>query len=166
MSWSCLQSSQGILAGFLHFDLTSRTVTLIDEGKGIFTGTNLRQIGRALIKSLVASSETKNAYVMVGSFTTSQAEILAEIEKVSGQKWTVKNTTTKELIAEGGELIKKNDFVGGVTALIRAAALGGDSLGDNRNAGLWNEKLGLKEESLEDTVKAVLAGKLVGGKLT
>ncbi|ORX96688.1 isoflavone reductase family protein-like protein CipA [Clohesyomyces aquaticus] len=151
----------GLKVGFLGFDLSSKTVTLIDEGKGKFTSTNLHQIGLALIKALEKSSETKNTYIFVGSLTTSQAEILPVIEKVSAQKWTVEHVTSKELIQTGGEKLQKNDF-SGIADLIKGAAFGGDSLGDSRPAGLWNEKLGLKEESLEETVKAVLGGKLVG----
>ena len=37
-------------------------------------------------------------------------------------------------------------------------------MGDSRPAGLWNEKLGLKQEDLEQTVKDVLEGRLAGSK--
>ena len=48
--------------------------------------------------------------------------------------------------------------------MIKGAALGEQGLGDSRPAGLWNEKLGLKQEDLEQTVKDVLERGLAGSK--
>ncbi|OCK82932.1 isoflavone reductase [Lepidopterella palustris CBS 459.81] len=169
ISWTSLITGPffdwGIKVGFLGFNLSSKTSTLIDNGNAPFSGTNLSQIGRALIAILSPAhfSSTSNQYVYVSSFTVTQRDILSVIEKVDGEKWTVKNVESKQLIEDGNRRLKEGDFTA-ITDLIRAAAFGEQGLGDNRPSGLWNEKLGLEREELEETVRSVLGGKLVGGK--
>lgn len=148
----------GLKIGFLGFDAASKTATLIDDGKGQFSSTTLRKIGLALIKILEKPSVAKNHYVYLSSFDTSQAELLTVIEKLSGEKWTIKNTTTEELLKIGNDKLAKQDF-SGVGDLIKAGAFGKEGLGDSRPAGLWNEKLGLQQENLEETIKASLGSK-------
>ena len=154
---------QGIKVGFVGTDIANKTFTFIDEGKGTFSVSNLYAIGLALIKVLEKSAETKNQYIFVSSFETNQKQLLETVEKVSGEKWAVKHITSKELIESGNEKLKKQDF-SGVVDLIRAAAFGQDNLGDSTPAGLWNDKLGLRKEDYEASVKAALSGKLVGEK--
>ncbi|KAH7116781.1 isoflavone reductase family protein-like protein CipA [Dendryphion nanum] len=150
----------GLKVGFLGFDGASKTATLIDEGKATFSSTNLRQIGETVVKALEKASETKNSYVYVSSFQVSQASLLPIVEKVTGEKFTVKHVTSKELLESGNEKLKKQDF-SGINDLIRAGAFGAEGLGDSKPSGLWNDKLGLKKEDLEESVKAGLSGKLV-----
>ena len=69
--------------------------------------------------------------------------------------------TSQELLDLGNEKLKKQDF-SGIGDLIRAGAFGGRGLGDSEPYGLWNERLGLKKEDLEESVRAGLGGKLVG----
>jgi len=82
---------------------------------------------------------------------------------LSGQKWAVKNVDSKELIADATKRFQAGDF-SAIPDLIKGATFGEQGLGDSRPAGLWNEKLGLKQEDLEQTVKDVLEGRLAGSK--
>jgi nucleoside-diphosphate-sugar epimerase len=166
LSWTSIITGAffdwGLKVGFLGFDAKSKTATLIDEGKGRFSTTNLRQIGRALIKALQKADETKNQVVYVSSFEVTQAELLPIVEKVTGgEKFSIKNVTSKELLESGNEKLKKGDF-SGIPNLIKAGAFGGEGLGDHEPVGLWNERLGLEKEDLEESVRAGLSGKLVG----
>lgn len=167
ITWSSLVTGVffdwGIQVGFLGFDLSSKTVTLIDNGTTPFSGTNLSQIGKALIAILSHPAETSNKYIYISSFNASQREILAVVEKVSGQKWAVKDVDSKELTADATKRFQAGDF-SAIPDLIKGAAFGEHGLGDSRPAGLWNEKLGLKQEDLEQTVKDVLEGRLAGSK--
>jgi nucleoside-diphosphate-sugar epimerase len=160
IEWSSLVTGGffdwGLKVGFFGFDFASKTATLIDEGQATFSTTNLEQIGHAIIAVLQKPAETKNQYVYVASFNLSQKEILAEIEKITGEKWTTKQVASADSIQTGREKLAKGDF-SGIADLIKGVAF--TELGDLRPAGLWNEKLGLKKESLEDTLKAILAGK-------
>ena len=158
-----VNKSQGLKVGFLGLNASSKTATLIDGGNATFSSTNLRQIGLSLIKILEKAAETKNTYVYVSSFQTSQKEILAAAEKITGEKWTVKDITSKGLIDLGNEKLKKQDF-SGLPDLIRGAVFGSAGLGDSAPAGLWDDKLGLQKEDFEESVKLGLSGRLVGEK--
>ncbi|KAF2636539.1 isoflavone reductase family protein-like protein CipA [Massarina eburnea CBS 473.64] len=151
----------GLKVGFLGLNAGTKTATLIDGGKARFSGTNLHQIGLALIKVLEKAEETKNKYIYVSSFETTQNDLLAEVEKITGEKWTVTQVKSADLFKEGGEKLAKGDF-SGIPALLQGNIFGEEELSDSTVQGLWNEKLGLEKESFEESIKAGLAGKLYG----
>ncbi|KAF1939169.1 isoflavone reductase family protein [Clathrospora elynae] len=143
--------------GFFDFDASSKTATIFDDGKATFSATNLHQIGITMVKALENADLTKNQYVYVSGFQTSQSEILAVAEKVTGTKWTINKASAKELIEQGRVKLQKGDY-SGIPDLIKGACFGLDEqLGDFSSAGLWNEKLGVPKENLEDTIKTALA---------
>lgn len=146
----------GLKVGFLGFNFSNKTATLYDDGKAHFTGTNLHQVGLALVKALEKADLTKNQYVYISSFRTTQQEILAVAEKATGSKWTITNVDAKEHIKQGRAKFDKGDFTG-IHALIVGATFSVENeLGDYSSEGLWNEKLGLPKENLEDTIKALV----------
>lgn len=150
----------GLKVGFLGLNAQNKTATILDSGNAIFSTTNLGTIGQAVVKALENAEATKNQYVYVSGFQTSQNEILAAAEKITGEKWTVNKISAKDQIARGNELLQKGDF-SGVGPLIQAVTFGDEQLGDLKPSGLWNEKLGLKQDSLEDSIKAGFSGKLL-----
>ncbi|KAF2116826.1 isoflavone reductase family protein-like protein CipA [Lophiotrema nucula] len=153
----------GLKVGFLGFDFKNKKASLVDDGKGTFSATNLNQIGKSLIKILQKPEETKNTYVYVSSFETTQRDILAAVEKITGDKYTTENASSKDLEKDGKEKLAKGDF-SSIPILIKSAAFGEQNLGDSTPEGLWNEKLGLQKESFEDSIKAAISGKLLGEK--
>lgn len=153
------RSDWGVKVGFLGVNGQNKTATLIDDGKAIFSSTNLRQIGLAVVKVLEHAEETKNQVVFVSSFETSQKELLEKAEKLTGEKFKVEHVTSKDLRAAGYKKIEAKDF-SGILELIQASVSGEDSVADHRPFGLWNEKLGLEKEDLDEALKAGLSGKL------
>ncbi|RYP10883.1 hypothetical protein DL764_000319 [Monosporascus ibericus] len=160
MSWSSLVTGGffdwAMQVGFFGFDLASRTVTLIDGGTSVFTATTLPTIGKTLIAMLDHVDNTKNQYVFVLSFNVSQKDILDIVEKVDGQKWTVKHITSEEVINNGQRRLAEGDFAG-IMDLTRGGAFGKQALGDLRPYGLWNDKLGLPKEDIEQAVRDLRA---------
>ena len=158
ISWTAIVTGAfldwGLKVGFLGFDASSKTATLYDNGEATFSTTTLHQVGVTVVKALEKEDLTKNQYVFVSEVQTSQKEILATVEKVTGAKWTVKDVDTKDLIAEGRGKIQKGDF-SGIVNLIVGATCGKEGLGDFSSQGLWNEKLGVPSESLEEVVKKI-----------
>ena len=152
-----------LIAGFSGFKTATKTVTLWDNGEGIFSATNLQQVGNAVAKILQHPQETKNRYVAVSSFETSQKEILNAVEKLTGEKWAVNHLSSADLNAVGKEKLAKGDH-SGMLECIQSATFGDHGYGDLRHAGLWNEKLGLEKEGFEESVKAALQGKCYGQK--
>jgi hypothetical protein len=161
ISWTSIVTGNffdwGLRVGFMGFDGPSKTATIFDDGETIFATTTLHQVGIAAVKSLKNADLTKNQYVYVAGFMTSQNEILAAAEKVTGAKWTVNKTTAKEEIKVGRAKVQKGDYTG-IKELIQSVNFGKeDQLGDFSSQGLWNEKLGVPKEDLEETVRAVFA---------
>lgn len=147
----------GLKVGFLGFNGSSKTATIFDGGKATVSSTNLHQIGIATVKALEKADLTKNQYVHVSGFQTSQNEILAAAEEISGAKWTVNHVSTKDHIEEGRAKLQKGDF-SGIGNLIVGATFGAEEqLGDFSSEGLWNDKLGLPKESFEETIRAALS---------
>ncbi|PVH93988.1 NAD(P)-binding protein [Periconia macrospinosa] len=148
----------GIRVGFFGFDIASNTVSLIDDGKPTWSTTNLAQIARAVVKVLEKPDLAKNQYVYISDFQTSQRAILDAAEKITGQKWTVKNEETgKELRERGGAILETGDL-SGAWDMIRGCSFGAGDLGNFEAEGLWNDKLGLPKENFEETIKTVLTG--------
>ncbi|KAM5341933.1 hypothetical protein ACJ41O_014964 [Fusarium nematophilum] len=148
----------GLGQGFLGFNLAAKTAMLVDEGKTRFTATNGAQIGRALAAVLSHASETANKMVFVESFTTTQLEILAVLEKASGEKFQVVNVKSEYIRAEGAKQIGEGNIIEGGGKLITAVVLGKESLEDHSHVdgGIWNDRLGLPKENLEEEVTKVL----------
>ena len=150
----------GLKVGFLGFNHVDKTATVIDSGNATFSTTNLSQIGFAVVKALENAEATKNQYVYVSGFQTSQNELVAAIEKIMGEKYAINRVSAKDHAAKGNELLQKGDFHG-IGLLIQAITFGDEQLGDLRPAGLWNDKLNLTPESLEDSIGAGISGKLL-----
>jgi hypothetical protein len=142
--------------GFFQIDINSKTATLVDNGTNTFSTTNLATIGKAVVKVLEKSELTKNQYVFVSSFETSQKQILEGVEKITGEKFTVaEGITGKGLREEGLAKMQKQDFTGAYD-LIKAQSFGEGGLDNLQAEGLWNEKLGLEKEDFESSLKAAL----------
>jgi len=151
-------SGQGIENGFLGYDIRSHTATIWDSGDKTFTLTNSNQLGQAVVSVLEHPSETANQYLYVASVVTSQKEILNALEEATSTKWKVSYTTTEEQVSGGKEKIGKGDFTGAFT-LVRATNFGNiDGLRANYTTEekLANDLLGLKLESLNETIRQVV----------
>jgi hypothetical protein len=99
--------------------------------------------------------ETSNQYLYVASVETTQREIVTALEKVTGAKWTIKDTTTDEQVSTAVKKLTAGDF-SGAFALVRAMCFG-NTPGLHANyvqeEKLANGMLGLEMESVMDTIK-------------
>ncbi len=144
--------------GFAGFDLKSRKATIWDSGNGYWSATNLASVGQAVVGVLLHPEETKNRYVWIESFRTSQNETLAALEKATGEKWTVKHVKCAEQIEEGREAYRKGDPNWFMQLIIGALFneeldVGADF---SKFAKLDNELLGVPTEDIQATVDAVV----------
>lgn len=81
------------------------------------------------------------------------------MEKATGAPWTVQKTATNSEVSEATKKLQAGDFNGALT-LVRATTYGeipglGSSYATDR--ALANSLLGLKEESVEETIQKVVA---------
>lgn len=144
--------------GFLEFDIANRTATIWDGGDKSFTFTNEKQLGQAVVSVLQHHQETKNQYLYVASVETTQNEILAALEEISGESWAVTKTTTDAQVAEAFKRLAVGDF-SGAFMLVRGTAFGNtQGLRSNyaKDETLANDILGLSLEDVKDVIKRVL----------
>ena len=151
--------NQGLENGFLEFNVANRTATIWDGGNQSFTLTNEKQLSQAVVSVLQHPQETRNKYLYIASVETTQNEILAVLEEATGAKWSVKATTTEDQVDEGFKKLGAGDF-SGAFQLVRATCYGntpGLQANYAKDVTLANDVLGLKLESVRDTVKRVVA---------
>ncbi|EXJ66776.1 uncharacterized protein A1O5_09971 [Cladophialophora psammophila CBS 110553] len=159
-SWTGLANGPvfdwGLNASFLGFDLKTHTALIYNDGDTRVSHSNLDTIGEAVCAILRKPHETANKYLFISSFTVSQNEILASLEKTTATKWTVNRASTVDAERDGKEKLTNGDF-SGVRLLLARLMYGGDTGADFEKApALANKALGLPQESLDATIQAVV----------
>ena len=112
----------------MGYDLKSRSATIWDEGTHRFPVTSVTDIAEALVTiftDATARDKVKNRHVRIFSVKTSQNDILAALEKETGEKWAVKHVNGKELLAGGKEKLSNGDGTGVVPIIQSVAFLDG-----------------------------------------
>ncbi|KAK6506562.1 hypothetical protein TWF506_011467 [Arthrobotrys conoides] len=143
--------------GVLGFDISSRRATIYDSGDRPFTASTFAQVSSAVVKVLQNPDKTENKYVYVGSFTTTQNEVLAALEAVTGDNWTVEKASSIEKVEAGKEQVLRRRNSTAIRPLITAAMYHERSGSDfETEVGLSNEILGLSKEDLTTVIKQVV----------
>ncbi|KAH6682679.1 hypothetical protein B0J14DRAFT_673066 [Halenospora varia] len=154
--------------GLMGWDLPGRKVTIFDGGDVEYEATNVGQIGKAVAAVLADEhvEETKNKYVYINSFTTTQNQVLKTLEKHTGEKFDVTHAKAKDLgeaglkmLKEGGEWVNRGggEYKEGTVEVITAAIYGNGGFNNfSKTKGLWNERLGLAGEDLDRSVIRVV----------
>jgi hypothetical protein len=149
---------------FLGFNLDSCTALIYDSGDARFSATTLLTIGAAIVAILHKPEETTNQYIYIASFTTTQNEVLAALEKATGKKWQVEHSTAMETRRIGQEKVGKGDF-SGMENIVVSLVYGGDSVSDLESSRkLANDLLGLPKETVEETVEKIVKSYSIGSK--
>lgn len=144
------------------WNIPERKATIYDGGTYEGEWTNVTRIGAAVAAALAPdhAAATANEYVYINSFTITQNQVLAALERTTGEKFEVTEDTTAGLRERLLERRRKDpgDF-GAAMGLIVASAYGQGGMNEYSKyveGGLWNARLGLGEESMEETVREVL----------
>lgn len=148
------------IPGFGGFDLNARTAKVFDGGDVAYEATTLPQVGRTIAATLENIELTRNKYVYVNSFTTSQNQVLESLEKATGEKFQVTTGSSEELYQKGRSAFEGGSFHGRLDMIAAAFYQKGASLklaNYSASRGLWNERLGLAEESLTEVIQAIVA---------
>ncbi|KAH8678571.1 hypothetical protein BGZ60DRAFT_401355 [Tricladium varicosporioides] len=146
--------------GWMGWDVPNGKAVIFDGGETEFEATNVVQIGRAIAASLTPRNidKTKNQYVYINSFTLTQKKVLGALERVTGQKFEISTSTVKELYIENSKKVAKDPTAG--MMLVQAALYGYGGVSNfsryEGGKGLWNERLGLPEEDLEETLREII----------
>lgn len=153
-----LTKDQGIKQGWLGFDTTKHSARIWDDGNVRFSANTLRQIARGLVKACQHPEETANRAIFIASFTTTNNEVLAALEKASGKKWDLVKVDSEKEIADGQEKRKNGDFTSSMAQNLCATwYTEGKGADFEKGPGLDNEKLGLPLEDLEQVCRVIVA---------
>ena len=146
--------------GGLGWDVPKGEVTIHDGGDVEWEATNVTRIGEAVAAALSPEylDLSSNQIVYINSFTVTQNKMLAVLEKVTGKTFKVKQDTTQGMRDRAIEKLQMDpsDRAAAVE-MATASVLGLGGINQySKDREVWNEKLGLKEESLEETVRRAL----------
>lgn len=145
--------------GVFGVSLKNRSVEIYDSGSEIVYSTTLPAIGKAVAEILRKPEDTANKFLAIYNVKTTQNEILAGLEEITGEKWKVTKTSTSEALRRGLEGFAQGD----VTAFFDILAA--DMLEDGAGRGILkgngkydNELLGVYVEDIKTVLKDLLAG--------
>lgn len=153
--------------GAIGINATARTALVIDGGDIPCEMTNVGQIGRAVAAVLSPEhlDETANQYVYINSFTLTQNQIIKAVETATGDKFAITPLNSEETWKDGREKLKTGEWeiIGGGRYMVGSVQMILTEIHNrsgfnhfSQKKGLWNKRLGLPEESLEETIQRVL----------
>ncbi|KAK4113031.1 NAD(P)-binding protein [Canariomyces notabilis] len=143
---------------FLGMRVRDKKFEMWDEGEGRFSVTTEENTALAVVNALVKiPEETKNTNVMISEMVVTQKELLAEIERQTGNKFVVERVNSYKKIPELQAAYAGGD-VAAAYGLIEAGFVTGRYGGDLEKEGeLFNDRLGLKGHTLQEVVADALA---------
>lgn len=158
LTWTSLVTGHffdwGLGNGLLKFDVRARKAYLQDGGDIKFSASNLDFIAKAVIKTLEKEDETKNKMLYVHGHYVTQNEVLASLEKATGEKFERISEDSKKVLAEARPKMLDGDH----DAREEIVAVHGVVASDwSKKEGFANQLLGLDEEDLDEVIKRVLA---------
>lgn len=138
------------------FNVKEKKAVLIGDGKGPISLTTLNDVGKFVVRALLHPEASRNRALKVNSFTTTPADIAAEFERQTGDKWTVSYTSLEKLREYEKEAHDSNNPSATVFTLKRIWAEGG-TLYEKRDNALIDAE---DTETFEDAIKATIASQL------
>jgi uncharacterized protein YbjT (DUF2867 family) len=158
----------GLPIGALGYNLPAKTATVFDGGNKPYEATNLAQIGRAVAAILSPGhfEETSNQYVYINSFTVTQTSVVEALETATGCKFDVTHVRGEEMWEEGKKKMSTGKFeetgggqyMVGSVQMIQAEIYNRTGFNHfSESKGLWNRRLGLPKESLDETIRRVMS---------
>lgn len=157
LTWTSLINAHffdwGLGNGLLKFDVKGRKAYLLDGGNIKFSASTLPFIGSAVVKVLEKPKETENKLLYVHSLYVTQLEVLAALEKATGDRFERINQDSE------GELrtVRPKMMEGDHDAREEVVAIWGVVAADwKKREAFANDLLGLKEEDLDEIVQQVV----------
>jgi hypothetical protein len=101
----------------MGFDLKEHKAIILNQGNNPWSTTTFGSIGLAVKNAMLIPEKTANKYMFINSFTVSQNQVLASLEKATGKKWEVTHVDAEELKKIGLEKMSKGDFSGAISLI-------------------------------------------------
>lgn len=133
---------RGLLSGNLGFDLKWHSATLHGKGDEVFAASSAVLVGRAVTAVIEHWEEVKSRYLHVAGFTTTADEVVGELERATGQNWTVGRAEVDECVHEAERRIERGFPDAGMFLMERSV--------------LYDEALEAAKSFMEDDAKDIL----------
>ncbi|RMZ66104.1 family transcriptional regulator [Pyrenophora seminiperda CCB06] len=144
----------GMTCGLLKFDVKARKAYILDGGNIKFSATNLDYIGNAVVRVLEKDDETANKLLYVHGLHVTQLEVLAALEKATGDRFERIDQNSKEEL----DAARPKMLAGDGEAREEVVAVWGVVAADWKDKeGFANQMLGLQEEHLDEVVRRVVS---------
>jgi nucleoside-diphosphate-sugar epimerase len=163
LTWTAIANGMwidwSIKSDFLGLDAKNKHITYIDDGNSYFSASTMENTARTLNHALLKPAESNNKAIFISNFAVSQREIVAAIERISGEKWTFSSVDSAQMIPEYQKRFAEGDIMA-VYKLIEIGFVSGKFSGYFEKEGypLANKSLGLPDATLDEVVTAGLAG--------
>ncbi|MCJ1329506.1 hypothetical protein MMC10_006186 [Thelotrema lepadinum] len=138
---------------FAHLDLTAKKAMVFDDGEAKFSVSNLSQVAKAVAQTLVHAEETRDRFVFVQSFLVTQNELVAALEKVTGDKFEVTREDSRTWMEVNVPKAKEGDMTGVFNTIWGVCVTDSDF---TKKVDFANGMLGLEDEDLEESLRAAL----------
>lgn len=158
LTWTSLITGHffdwGMTCGLLKFDVKARKAYILDGGNIKFSATNLDFIGKAVVRILEKADQTANKLLYVHGHHVTQLEVLAALEKATGDKFERIDQNSKEEL----DVARPKMLEGDGEAREEVVAVWGVVAADwKEKEGFANSLLGLQEEDLDEVVRRVVS---------
>ncbi|KAK3621250.1 hypothetical protein LTR56_022911 [Elasticomyces elasticus] len=164
ISWTGIENGPffdwGLERNAFGFDIPNSTATLYTPGhhRVDFSATTIATIGLAVARSLESryATQTHNKDLYIRSFTVSQDEILASIERATGKQWIRKELDLDSAVEKASNQMSHGDFRGITTVIVGMMLDPNTGCNFDARGEVHNELLELPKELLDDVVQRVV----------
>ncbi|KAI0177324.1 isoflavone reductase family protein [Pestalotiopsis sp. NC0098] len=143
----------GLRENFLHFNLKTKTADILDDGTYRSSTSTLARIAEAVVKVLKDEDVGRNKMLFMQSFCVSQLDVLASLEKATGEKWKINWLKSDDFIKENKAKADAGDKDAVEHLVFALGALDGDW---EKKDGFAMDVLGLQNQNLDEIVKGVV----------
>ncbi|PFH56261.1 hypothetical protein XA68_16827 [Ophiocordyceps unilateralis] len=156
----------GIREGYQLFDLDRRHARLLDGGTAHISTSTVSRTASATVATLLNPVPTRNRIIYVQSFCPSQLETLAELERVTGAKWSTETLHARAFLDEQQRKLEAGDLSAEKHVAVAGPVISMLSAVDwpaRKRGATGGELLALPDEVLSDVVAEAVAAWRGGG---
>ncbi len=150
-----------LASGMFGFDVAHQRAVLYDRGKAQATGCTLAFVGRCVVAVVrMPEVETQNRGIQVAEVAYTGQALLGELERATGQPWTVEHVSTDEALAQGKEALARGDGRAAYLRYIAKLNFDGSGVAHLAEGLAWNRSgaYAVSRKSLRETVAEAVSG--------
>jgi hypothetical protein len=148
----------------MGFNLKEQKATIFNDGNDVWSTTPLPSIGLAVKNAVLLPEKMANRYFFINSFTVSQNQILAALEKATARQWEVKHVDAEEEKKVGMEKLSRGDISGGQWLIRYIICVDGHGGNYGQYKESANELLFLPKETLDEVIADIVKGQACEAK--